>query len=172
MGMIWFIESVLKNHQEPRSKLSKVLMNWMKRESSFPEFQIWSHFPTPIVHISRRVIPYNKPNPLGFHGLKWFFDPSSYKREKVRPKSTADVETHCISTLSRVPYHRTKDSGNLSWRFCNMFSESSPWQLQNSPTSWETLRNHVTTPSETVAALGCSNFSYLASKLHTENFLS
>ena len=119
MGMIWFIESVLKNHQEPRSKLSKVLMNWMKRESSFPEFQIWSHFPTPIVHISRRVIPYNKPNPLGFHGLKWFFDPSSYKREKVCPKSTADMETHCRTNISgqhsneRISVHGGTECANI-----------------------------------------------------------
>ena len=32
MGMIWFIEIFFKNHQEPRSKLSKLLMDWMKSE--------------------------------------------------------------------------------------------------------------------------------------------
>ena len=29
--MVWFIEIFFKNHQDPRSKLSKLLMDWMKR---------------------------------------------------------------------------------------------------------------------------------------------
>ena len=38
-GNDWFIDFFFKNHQEPRSKLSKLLMYRMKRESSLPDFQ-------------------------------------------------------------------------------------------------------------------------------------
>ena len=43
-GTIWFIEFFFKNHQEPRSKLSKLLMYWMKRRSSFLEIEIRPHW--------------------------------------------------------------------------------------------------------------------------------
>ena len=38
-GNDWFIDFFFKNHQEPRSKLSKLLMYRMKRESSLLDFQ-------------------------------------------------------------------------------------------------------------------------------------
>ena len=44
MGMIRFIENFFKNHPGPRSKLSKLLMDRMKRRSSSRNFEFGPHW--------------------------------------------------------------------------------------------------------------------------------